>query len=353
MQDTIAYLAGDFPKRSETFVYREVRALRRRGWTVRAVSLSKPSDGDVSRWADLCEELTVVYGKQWLRTAGRALVEVLAHPLRAIRTMTMATIDALRPGEPMDTAQRLKLVFQTAAALGLARLLRKTGVRHIHCHFAHAPASVGMYCAAQLGVGFSFTGHANDLFQRRALLKRKLERASFIACISHWHREFYRSVHHRDDNRYVIVRCGVDVENWEPRNALRLSLLHQDELHVLTVCRLVEKKGVDVLIHSAYEYGKKTARPWRLTIAGDGPDREKLSNLANELGCRGSVQFVGAVENERVRALLGQTDLFVLPCRTDARGDRDGIPVVLMEAMACCVPVIQWRSARHSRINPA
>ena len=338
MAETICYIAGEFPKRSETFVYREVRALRRRGWIVRAVSLNRPADGDLAEFADLCDGLRMVYGHHALRTMGHALAEVLWRPVRVLRTLRAALRDARDPGEAMSGMGRVKLIAQAAAGIGLARRLRRRGVRHIHCHFAHAPTTIGMYAAMQMGVGFSFTGHANDLFQRRALLKRKLERAAFVACISEWHREFYRAIHWRDDDAYVLVRCGVDVTAWQPRESPNGQV--DRELQLLTVCRLVEKKGVDMLIRGARAMQRETGRPWRLTIAGDGPDREKLSNLANELGCRGSVQFIGAVENERVRQLLGQTDLLALPCRTDARGDRDGIPVVLMEAMACGVPVI-------------
>ncbi len=109
---------------------------------------------------------------------------------------------------------------------------------------------------------------------------------------------------------------------------------------MLTLCRLVEKKGVDTLLRTCDEMGKRLARPWRLTVAGDGPDRARLEALAAELGCAEHVRWLGAVDNESVPGLLAAADVFALPCRTDSSGDRDGIPVVLMEAMACGVPVI-------------
>ena len=109
---------------------------------------------------------------------------------------------------------------------------------------------------------------------------------------------------------------------------------------VLTVCRLVEKKGVDTLLRAMARFGESSRQFWQLTIAGEGPEWEGLKKLAAELGVSDRVEFLGAVDNEKVRELLGSADLFVLACRTDAAGDRDGIPVVLMEAMASGVPVI-------------
>ena len=168
----IAYIAGTFPARSETFVYREVRALRAAGWPVTTVSLNEPARarGGRVRRPRGGHRLRLRIRRGGDRRGGsssnrsRTRFASIAHVARGRR----------RRDQPRrahgDVAARVKLLGQAFAALGLARRLRKAGVRHVHCHFAHAPATVGMYAARQLGVPFSFTGHANDLFQRRALL---------------------------------------------------------------------------------------------------------------------------------------------------------------------------------------
>jgi colanic acid/amylovoran biosynthesis glycosyltransferase len=268
--------------------------------------------------------------------AGRELVR---HPLRGLRTLAMAVRDAAAPGEALSFCGRLKTVGQALAGLALAHGLRSGGVRHLHCHFAHSPASVGMYAAAQLGIGFSFTGHANDLFQRRALLKRKLERARFVACISQWHRAMYSSIEPGRAERYRLIRCGVDTQAWQAQDRRAHVDMRDDPLRVLSVCRLVEKKGIDTLIR-AVSLARGGGLACRLTIAGDGPDAAWLRGLAHELGAASQIEWLGAVDNERVRQLLAEVDIFALPCRTDSHDDRDGIPVVLMEAMACGVPVV-------------
>ena len=223
---------------------------------------------------------------------------------------------------------------QAVAAIGLARQLRDDGTSHIHAHFAHAPTTVAMYAAMQLGITYSFTGHANDLFQRRALLKLKLERAGFVSCISRWHREFYRAICDGNDTTYPVIRCGVDSKSWTDTHPIPTD----GAFHVITVCRLVEKKGVDLLIQGLAAW--KPANGWKLTIAGDGPQRQQLEQLARDLAVYPQVEFLGAVDNEKVRTLLQSGNAFALACRTDSAGDRDGIPVALMEAMACGLPVI-------------
>jgi colanic acid/amylovoran biosynthesis glycosyltransferase len=329
---TIAYVAGQFPLRSETFVYREVRELRRRGHEVVCVSLhppiAPPADAE-----DLNHGRIDVYGRHRTATLAAAAAEIVRHPLRSLATFVRACVDALR-GDASGVKARLILPLQAIFSLGLARNLRSRRVRHIHAHFAHAPATLAMYAAAQLGVPFSFTGHANDLFQRRILLRTKLRRASFVSCISRWHRAFYREQLDRDDEVYSIIRCGVDTAAFAPRLPVA-----GDRLNVLTVCRLVEKKGVDTLIKACHRLDP-AGESWRLQIAGDGPQRDELERLVDTLHVRNAVTFLGAVENDRVRELLSTADVFALPCRIDSRGDKDGIPVVLMEAMAAGLAVV-------------
>ncbi len=332
----IAYLAGMFPLRSETFVYREVRELRRRGWPVSVFSLHPSPDIGSPELADLSEGVTPLYGQGLTATVAASVVEELSHPWRAAGTRMRSVVDAMWPGDPTPIKARLRLPFQAIAALDLARKLRKQGIRHLHCHFAHAPATVGMYAARQAGISWSFTGHANDIFQRRALLRTKLRRADFVGCISEWHRRFYAEIEPSAIDRLKIIRCGAPTDLWTcvPPGA------ESDVLRVLVVCRLVEKKGVDTLIEAIADLQQRLGIAARLVVAGDGPDAMRLHHRAEELGCTDAITWLGAVNNSRVRELLGQTDVFALPCRLDRTGDRDGIPVALIEAMSCGVAVV-------------
>jgi glycosyltransferase involved in cell wall biosynthesis len=194
---------------------------------------------------------------------------------------------------------------------------------------AHVPTTIAMYAAMQLGISFSFTGHANDIFPNRTLLKEKLERAAFANCISHWHRAFFQGIVDRPDADYPIVRCGVDTGEYEATKPPA-----GDRLEVLSVGRLVEKKGFDVLIKAAGEIAQAGDVLMRVTIAGGGPEEDALKALVKSLPATAEVVMLGETDNDRVMELMAQADVFALPCRVAESGDRDGIPVVLMEAMA-------------------
>jgi colanic acid/amylovoran biosynthesis glycosyltransferase len=367
----LAYFAGAFPLGSETFVYREVRGLRALGWPVVTVSLHEPP-ADAPNDTDLLENRFVVYSASKSAIAKRLLNEIAHYPLNSLRTLGASIADALWPEEKTPLPIRLKLPAQALAAISLAPGLRSLGIRHIHCHFAHSPSTLGMYAAMQMGIRWSFTGHANDLFQRRAILKKKLMRATFVACISRWHKQWYEWVLPDRKRKYEVIRCGVDVNGWHPTDnpdvpsgplssSASFGTMGQGEgqtssvserslaqsgstesarpIRILTVCRLVEKKGVDNLLRAAAMLIQR-GRPAELSIAGDGPDRQRLEKLASDLNSSTWLRWLGAVQNTRVRALLAEVDIFALPCRDDARGDRDGIPVVLIEAMACGIPVL-------------
>ena len=333
----LSHVSSVFPALSETFVYREVRELRRRGWTVHSVTLRESPEHARPEFADLTGDLTTVYAGGAAAWTGRAALELLRHPLRGAATLWLAMRDAALPGERTALTDRAKVPVQALAGLALARALRPRSVGHVHAHFAHAPAAVAMYAARQLGVPFSFTGHANDLFQRRSLLRRKLQRASFVCCISEWHREWYTAVQPREPDAYPVVRCGVDVDAWSPPGSPRPA---NGRLEVLSLSRLVEKKGTDTLLRALRRLVDEGDTATHVTIAGDGPERARLEGLAAELDLRDRASFVGALPNDEVRRRLASADVFALPCRDDARGDRDGIPVVLMEAMACGLPVV-------------
>lgn len=330
--DHVLYIAPVVPAVSETFVYREILGLRRRGLRVSVATLRPASTAVGTAEADaLAGEAIEVYGSGSARLARDAVMEWVVRPGRTLQTLSTVAKDAL--AESRGTAGRLKILWQGVAALALAKRLRRLRITHIHAHFAHAPATLAMYAAGQLGIGFSFTGHANDLFVRRSLLTEKLQRARFVAAISHWHRAFYREfVPGLSDAQLPIVRCGVDVPEGARPHRSGPPL-------ILAVGRLVAKKGFDTLIESLKLLGRDKI-DFRCRILGDGPERERLARMASDPEFAGRVTLCGEKSHREVLEALAEAELFVLPCQPAADGDADGIPVVLMEAMAAGVTVI-------------
>lgn len=377
----IALIAATYPAVSETFVRREVEGLANLGWRVTTVTLHDPKNSV----AHLPPALLTVYGHSLGRTLLAVTCEFLHRPWRTTGTFVQGILDSIFPGERLNLAGRLKLPLQSVAGIGLAGRLRPSLVTHIHCHFAHSPTSIGMYAARQLGIGFSFVGHANDLFQRRQLLRKKLRRARFVSCISHWHHELYQRLTPQSSEKYPVIRCGVPVGQLQqslaeaPKvshceavlnnikqgcggnrvgNEQYKSFAHANTLDVLTgsckkattqehagdyellfVGRLVEKKGLSVLLDALAKLGVRRFS-WRLTVVGEGPLRKVLQQRAAQQGLAPQVRWWGELDNDRVHECMRNADLLILPCLPTANGDVDGIPVVLMEAMALRLPVI-------------
>lgn len=334
-RDAILYVGAVLPARSETFVYNELLALGARGVRIHAASVRTPEQHLGEQRLDaLAASVIPIYGAGTARLVADALRETLAHPLRAAGVLAWLVADELR-GKPLPLLRRLKLVGQALAALALARRVRPLGIGHLHAHMAHVPTTIAMYAARQLGIPFSFTGHANDLFRQQTLLREKLQRAAFVACISHWHRAFYRTFVNLPERRLPIVRCGVEL----PDRATATG--HADRQgvapRIIAVGRLVPKKGFDLLVAAL---DRLRDLPWQCEIIGSGPEEQRLSDQVRSLHLADRITLLGAAPHARVRQLVAQADLFVLPCRVDPAGDRDGIPVVLMEAMAAGVPVV-------------
>jgi glycosyltransferase involved in cell wall biosynthesis len=325
----ILYISNILPAQSETFVYREIFAIRECGTKVFTASVHKPEDNLGSPELDsLAGSAIPVYSAGWPRLIMDAALEGICHPIRTLRVLSLAALDVVR-GADIHGFRRIKIIIQAFSSLSLARRVHHLGIIHIHAHMAHVPTTIAMYTAKQLGIGFSFTGHANDLFPNRSLLKEKIERSLFVSCISQWHRDFYASIFPKDLRRLPVIHCGVDTtkEVIEPA-------VHDEVLRVLSVGRLVSKKGLDILVEAARLIAQRGNVKVELIIAGAGPEEEHLRAQITSLPMSARVTMVGKIDNKRVMELMTWCEVFALPLRVTPEGDRDGIPVVLMEAMA-------------------
>lgn len=266
------------------------------------------------------------------------LADVLAAPVRFGARFRAALKDALfGPRESLQV--RFTTLGHLAVACHWAARLREDDVAHIHSQWIHSGGSVAMYGAWLLGRPFSFTGHAADLFRERMALASKIDRADFIACISEFHRDFYLS-EGADPEKLAIVYCGIDTDHFAP-------VLRNREpgapFHVLSSGRLVEKKGFPVLI-DALAILRDRGVDLRATIGGSGPDEAALRAQIAGKGLDDIVTLTGeALKQEDIPAFMGQGDVYALPCVEASDGDIDGLPQMLMEAMACGLPAVSTR----------
>ena len=234
--------------------------------------------------------------------------------------------------------QRARLIWRFIPSLCLARHWKQKNIGHIHAHWAHTATTVAMHTAKLLGIGFSFTGHANDLFVHRVALAGKLRRARFTVSISEFHKRFYLSLG-ADSNRLPIVYCGIDTDRFGSQAAPVTSTRPR----IVAVGRLVEKKGFHYLIRACSEL-KARGHDFECIIAGSGPELDRLRWLVDCLGLGDVVRLTGTnVLQEDLEQLLRSATAVVLPCVRDRQGDMDGLPQVLIEAMVCGKPVISTK----------
>ena len=328
----IAYLTGEYPALSHTFILREIAALRAEGREVLTCSVRVTSGSHVKGEAEAEEARKTFYvirAAKSPKTLARALVYGASRPARLMRSLKLAV--STSPPGPVALLWQL---FYLIEALILARHLSERNVRHLHNHFANSSCSVAMLTAELAGIPFSVTIHGPAIFfePRRWRIDEKIARAKFVACISNFCRS--QGMIFADQEHWPkmqVVHCGVKPE-------LYVKAAHSQGQNLLFVGRLAAVKGVAVLLRTMVEVKKRFPEA-HLTLIGDGTERPALQSLTARFGVEKNVTFVGPKSQSEVAEALRTTDLFVLPSFAE------GVPVVLMEAMASGLPVVATRIA--------
>ena len=323
----IAYLTGEYPRATDTFIQREVAALRAHGHEVMTYSIRETGVEHLVGEEQRDEAARTFYilkqAKSLKRLVGSHLGWLTRRPKDYLRGLKLAVETS-----PGGVKALMYQMFYFAEAGVLADEMRRQNVRHLHNHIAKSSCTVAMLASEISGIPFSFTLHGPDIFfaPDHWRLDKKIEKARFVACISHFCRsqamafapmEQWRKLH--------IVHCGVDPDLYAGETAGGKKLLF--------VGRLAAVKGMPVLLDAM----KKLPKDVTLTVIGDGPDRAALEEQAAPF--RERVCFLGYQSQTEVAEALKSHNVFVLPSFAE------GVPVVLMEAMAAARPVITTRIA--------
>ncbi|MGH3474167.1 MAG: glycosyltransferase family 4 protein [Aeromicrobium sp.] len=339
--ERVVYIVRSWPRLSQTFIVNEVLALERRGVPLDVVSLVRSGETVVQpQVADVRAPISYLDEPE---PRGRLHRSVFAAaPGRYLAALTLVL---RRPGLAAGYGDCSALECFNHA-VWVAAHIRMTRATHVHAHFAHDPALVGLLAARLAGVPFSFTGHARDLYQIPALsLAARAEHATTLVTCCEANVSFIRETVPGGARIPVqVVHHGVDLDRFSPdaRQGSRalgggVDSADDDRAPVLvSVGRLIEKKGFDDLLRAL----ARIDSPFSLRIYGDGPLHDELVRLRDELGLAGSVDFMGGRDSDEIVAALTGADAFVLTPTTTEDGDRDGIPNVLVEAMACGLPVV-------------
>lgn len=326
----IAYLTSKYPDVSHTFILREVQALRDRGLDIATFSVRRSETGNTlgidaereaasTRWLLPPQPAALVSATAWA---------IVSRPLLTCRALARSLL-----WRNMSLGQRLKWVCYFGEALLLAHWLVRACCEHLHCHFGNSGSSTGMLAALLADIPFSMTCHGSELSSiRKFRLAEKIERAAFVACVSHHGKaRLMHACQPKHWDKLRVVRVGMPPVAARPRIVRTAG-----PSRILCVARLSREKGHLVLFDALAEL-RDSGVDFQCTLVGDGPMRLVLEQRLVALRLTARVRLTGSLEPDRVALLYEQSDVVVLSSFSE------GVPVVLMEAMAHGRPVVATR----------
>ena len=328
----VLYLVSLFPCWSETFIVREIHALMRQGVEVRIVSLKPHSEPMVQPDAEILLDRVIYPPASLAGSLKAALPKVLGHPLQSVRELAPLVKSLWRKPDEL-----VKSVVSWWRTLTMIDAVRAFDPQHLHAHWATYPSSAARILAGRIGRPWSFTGHAHDIFVHDQDLAGKLNQADFSVTISGYNqKQLAARMIPRNQSRLAVIHCGVLPAD------LPYTAAGREAAYIVGVGRLDPIKGFIHLVE-ACRLLKERGTAFTCDIIGDGPLRDTLQQAIDAAGLQAQVRLTGALPQQGVRTRINRATLFVLPSVLLADGNADGIPVALMEAMACGATAISTR----------
>jgi colanic acid/amylovoran biosynthesis glycosyltransferase len=328
----IAYLCGEYPTATNTFIQREIAGLRESGIHVDAIAVRQPKQserGGVEQHSEREQTTYVLPASPWRLISAHGSL-FCSSPARYLRAMWLA-VTVRSPGLRALVYQ----LFYFIEAGVVAAHMKRMNLSHLHNHTPDASGYVAMIVSQLGGFSYSLTIHGFGILSEpnRWRLKEKLERSLYSICVS-WHARsqamLWTDPKHWE--KLHVVHCGVDPKQFE-------RLAQSASPHrLLFVGRLHRVKGLPLLLEAVATLRVRYPSIF-LDVVGDGPERRSLEELVRELGIGEDVAFHGYCSQAGVSRFMSQAGVFVMTSFAE------GVPVVLMEAMASGVPVIAPRIA--------
>jgi colanic acid/amylovoran biosynthesis glycosyltransferase len=327
----VAYIMSRFPHLPETFILREMIEMENLGWEIclyplvlQEQSVTHPA---VKKFEQRAHSLPFISGP----ILSANLSALFHHPGLYFRLL--GTIIKENSSSAKFLVRALA-VFPKCVLM--ARMMQKEGIQHIHAHYATHPALAAWIINQLTSIPYSVTAHAHDIYVEKPMLGTKLRNSAFVVAISEFNKkylidylgEWIRSKIH-------VIHCGVQLEDYENRSENPSDKIFQ----ILNIGSLQPYKGQKYLIYACAKL-IQDGIPIHCSIIGGGELFTELSAQINLLGLESTVELMGARTQDEIAKLLPKADCYVQPSIVTANGKMEGIPVSLMEAMACSVPVI-------------
>jgi glycosyltransferase involved in cell wall biosynthesis len=319
----VAYLFERFPSFTQTFCYREIAELRRQGYAPPVFSVRRPKGEPPQDWDP------AIAGAVEYLPDDDDLVREIDRALRKGKLPSAA-------GEEIKSWGRQSDFLRLYQAAWLGPRLQALGVRHLHAHFAGLAARTAYWVERFFGIGFSFTGHANDIFAPKAFpisLGKLVGAARAVVTVSDYGVDHLRGQFLAEASKILRIYNGIDLSRFQPATFESRPPL------ILSVGRLIEKKGFGDLIAACGILAEQGIE-YRAEIIGEGPLEAELSAQIASLGLTTSVSLAGPLPQSEIIARLARSHVFALPCVTEIGGGMDNLPTVIAEAMAAGLPVI-------------
>ncbi|MEQ1485349.1 glycosyltransferase family 4 protein [Methyloglobulus sp.] len=355
----IGYILKGYPRTSETFITNEIRLLEKMGVGLSIFSVKK-LEGQKNHamvkdikapvtYLPQADPLSEARFSRWVvdnvpKFSNSHALLFKKKPLAYLRAFFECLVMSVQYRNGFFDLPREVFFKEFLQAGYIANAVIESGhIQHLHAHFCHGSTTIAMFASKMSGIPFSFTAHAKDIYLKELnpgnLLQKKMRRAEFLVTCTGANEEHLQRLAPKGTKIHKIYH-GLDTDLFA--SSVQDSPIASDVNVpvVLSVGRLVEKKGFDYLI-KACAILKERGHSFHCQIVGGGDGyTETLVNLIKELGLEDTVRLLGAVTQEELREIYQQATLFALPCLVVDNGDRDGIPNVLVEAMSMCVPVI-------------
>jgi glycosyltransferase involved in cell wall biosynthesis len=322
----IGYVTRQYPCFSETFIAAEILELERNGIDIQIYSLSPPTDPKFQRTiTQIRADVLYVYPSQW--------------------NTDMLTSLVFRAMHEFPVLARCLDVFQKAGSLALyhsvilARYARDFGCTHLHAHFANAPATAARLASRLLGISYSLTAHAYDIYSTSANqseLNDNMTEAKAVVTVSQANVDFLQATIPGSVGRTNLVYNGINLDDLPYQSpAVR-------ENRIVAVGRLVEKKGFPLLIDACASLVKKGMNV-ECFIIGGGPQGHLLWDTIRKLDLTNVVHLLGPIGHPELFRYMQSAAVLAVPSIITADGNREGLPTVLLEAMALGTPCVGAR----------
>lgn len=320
----IAYILSQYPSLSQTFVSREIDAIRNLGVEIDIFSLKRVKSHE-----------PLVFYANFILIIHANILCLFKNPF----LYTFLILRILAGFVSHNFKSGIKNLYIFFESVYFSKLISTHGIEHIHAHFLWAAGTSAWIISQMLKIPFSITVHAFDIFDKNRidnLFRHKLQRASFIVAISDYNKKLLIEKYNTEEAKIHVIHCGIEKRILSEIDKRKFE---NEVPFIVSVGRLTQKKGFKYLIESLKLLNEKGLK-FRAEIIGDGEDRELLKILIKDFKLNDKVALRGEMSNKEVVSTMKRADLFVLPSIITESGDMDGIPVVLMEAMALGIPAI-------------